>query len=128
MSSVVNPLCDRSFRTAPIGPSPIVAGSQPVDRTSRRYTAFVVDMPSGAASSPSTSMDDAPSLIPDALPAVTVPSFLNAGRSFDSPSEVVSGLGYSSSSMTVSALREITVTGVISFLNTFPSDAATAFS
>ena len=38
----------------------------------------------------------APSLIPDALPAVTVPSLLNAGRSADNASSVLPALMYSS--------------------------------
>ena len=42
----------------------------------------------------------APSLIPDALPAVTVPSFLNAGLSFARFSIVVLNLGNSSVSNT----------------------------
>jgi hypothetical protein len=38
----------------------------------------------------------APSLMPDALPAVTVPSFEKAGRSFDTASIVVPARMYSS--------------------------------
>ena len=38
----------------------------------------------------------APSFNPDAFPAVTLPSFLNAGRSFDNPSKVE--LGFTNSS------------------------------
>ena len=47
----------------------------------------------------------APSLIPDALPAVTVPSFLKAGLSFDNDSSVVPCLGNSSVSKTISSPR-----------------------
>ncbi len=43
----------------------------------------------------------APSLIPDALPAVTEPSFLKAGRSFPKLSAVVPARGNSSCSKTV---------------------------
>ena len=49
--------------------------------------AFASDMTSKAA---------APSLIPEELPAVTVPVLLKAGRSLASYSAVVPNLGYSS--------------------------------
>jgi hypothetical protein len=48
----------------------------------------------------------APSLIPDAFPAVTVPSLAKAGRSPASFSAVVSGFGYSSVSTTVKRSQE----------------------
>ena len=53
----------------------------------------------------------APSLRPDALAAVTVPSFLNAGRTPDTLSIVTPARIYSSSSTIVSPLRPLTVTG-----------------
>ena len=56
----------------------------------------------------------APSLMPEALPAVTVPVLEKAGRSFCSVSKLVSGRGYSSSLMMMSPLRVFTVTGAIS--------------
>ena len=59
----------------------------------------------------------APSLMPEALAAVTVPSFSNAGRSLAMPSSVVPCLGYSSASTITSPLRLLIVTGVISSLN-----------
>src|SRR6266446_1217614 len=43
----------------------------------------------------------APSFVPGALPAVTVPSFLNAGLSFASASMLVSSRGDSSYLMTI---------------------------
>ena len=46
-----------------------------------------------------TTSADAPSLMPDAFPAVTEPSFLNAGFSAPSFSAVVPARGYSSVSM-----------------------------
>ncbi len=55
----------------------------------------------------------APSLTPEALPAVTVPSGFTIGLSFASASSVVSR-GCSSSATTVSPLRPGTVTGAIS--------------
>ena len=56
--------------------------------------------------------------MPEALPAVTVPpSRRKAGRSLCNVSIVVSGFGYSSVSTTVSPLRPLIVTTVISSLN-----------
>ena len=59
----------------------------------------------------------APSLMPDAFAAVTVPSFgSNAGRSLVMPSSVTPSLMYSSSATTVSPLRVLITTGAISSL------------
>ena len=68
-------------------------------------------------------MQAAPSLIPEALPAVTVPSFLNAGRSFARDSRLVLGRTNSSVSKTFSSLRVFIVIGTISFEN-FPFSIA----
>jgi hypothetical protein len=54
--------------------------------------------------------------MPDALPAVTVPSFEKAGLSFARDSTVVPARIYSSWSTTMSPLRLEIVTGVISSL------------
>ena len=59
----------------------------------------------------------APSLMPDALPAVTVPSLEKAGLSFATESSVAPWRMYSSASTTTSPLRVFTVTGTISSLN-----------
>ncbi len=72
-------------------------------------------------------MEAAPSLIPEALAAVTVPSFLNAVRRVAIFSMLVSGLGCSSRVTSSSPLRVFTLTAVISFLNTPPSVASAAF-
>jgi hypothetical protein len=59
----------------------------------------------------------APSLMPEALPAVTEPpSLVKAGRSLASVSTVVPWRGNSSVSTTTSPLRVFTVTGTISSL------------
>ena len=58
----------------------------------------------------------APSLSPEALPAVTVPSLLKAGLSSPSASTVVPGRMNSSESNSVVALREATSIGAISDL------------
>ena len=55
--------------------------------------------------------------MPEALPAVTVPSLTKAGRSLASVSSVVPGRMYSSWSTTMSPFRVLTVTGTISSLN-----------
>ncbi len=59
----------------------------------------------------------APSLMPDALAAVTVPSLSNAGRSLATLSMVTPDLMYSSCETTVSPFLPLIVTGVISSLN-----------
>jgi hypothetical protein len=72
-----------------------------------------------------TTRADAPSFTPGALPAVTVPSFLNAGFSAASPATVVSARIGSSRSMIVSPFFEGIVIGRISSLNA-PSAVARA--
>ena len=64
--------------------------------------------------------------MPEALPAVTVPSLLNAGRSLAIPSSVAPKRGYSSVSTTTSPLRPLIVTGVISSLKRPAVTAASA--
>ena len=63
--------------------------------------------------------------MPEALPAVTVPSLVKAGRSFAMLSAEASWRIYSSSLTTTSPLRVVSVTGVISSLN-FPAFCAAA--
>ena len=58
----------------------------------------------------------APSLMPDAFAAVTVPSLEKAGFSFATESKVAPARMYSSFSTTTSPLRPDTVTGAISSL------------
>ncbi len=82
------------------GPIPIIVGSIPADEY-----AFI--LASGFNPSESAFFADiimtaaAPSLMPDALPAVTDPSFENAGRKAESDSIVVPDLMYSSASNTI---------------------------
>ena len=90
MSSIVIPLRSSSLRVAGIGPSSIFTGSQPTvvwstiraRGVSPSCSAFSRDMSSTAA---------APSEICDELPAVILPSGLNAGLSCESFSRLVSG-------------------------------------
>ena len=90
-----------AFLTAGMGPVPIMAGSTPAcahDTTRARGA----DSPRrSAALREAITTAAAPSLIPEALPAVTEPQALsNAGLSLASPSAVVLGLGCSSSATT----------------------------
>ena len=95
---------------------PITAGSTPTvaklairaSGVSPRRFASAADITTSAA---------APSFSPLAFPAVTVPSLLNAGRSLAIISAVLSWRIYSSSLTTMSPLRPLIVTGVISSLN-----------
>lgn len=59
-------------------------------------------------------MAPAPSQIPDAVPAVTVPFFLKTGGSLASPSRVVDNLGCSSTSKDTSFFLTMSGTGDIS--------------
>ena len=61
--------------------------------------------------------------MPEALPAVTVPSLEKAGLSLAMASSVAPWRGYSSSLTTMSPLRPATVKGTISSLN-FPAFCA----
>ncbi len=65
--------------------------------------------------------------MPEALPAVTVPSLLKAGRSLAIASAVESWRIYSSSATMMSPLRPFTVTGAISSLKRPDFCAAEAF-
>ena len=67
-----------------------------------------------AVSSRATTKAAPPSTMPLAFPAVTSPSFRNAGRSRASPSRVVCGRRCPSSDTTFSPFRVFTLTGTIS--------------
>ena len=102
----------------------MIAGSHPAS-SPPIHVAIGVTPSSFAFSSLITISAAAPSLIPDALPAVTIPSFLNAGRSFARPSFVIPLRGPSSVSTRIVSFFFFTSTGTISSLN-LPS--AIAFS
>ena len=61
----------------------------------------------------------APSLIPEALPAVTVPFFLNTGFNLDSVSKFIPSLGCSSLLKLISAFFDLILKSIISSLNLF---------
>ncbi len=64
--------------------------------------------------------------MPEALPAVTVPSFRKAGRSLATVSSTTPGRMYSSLSTTTSPFLPLIVKGMISSLNLPPFWAASA--
>mmetsp|Transcript_1505 Transcript_1505/g.4692 ORF Transcript_1505/g.4692 Transcript_1505/m.4692 type:complete len:204 (-) Transcript_1505:760-1371(-) len=90
--SMVQPAFCRASLVAGTGPMPMIFGSTPA-------LAYATTRPSGvppscaATDSAATTTAAAPSLMPDALPAVTVPSFLNAARSLPSFSAVAPAVG-----------------------------------
>ena len=93
-----------SFCVAGIGPSPISFGSTPAARRRDEPRQRLPASAPPARSRDASSTAAAPSLSPDALPAVTVPPCLrNAGRSAASSAAVVSGRGCSSVSNVRSA-------------------------
>ena len=90
---------------------------------------FGVRSKRAAASSEASRSAHAPSLMPEALPAVTVPPSRKAGRSFASTSGVVPGRMNSSASKTSGgAFRRGTSTGVISRAKRPRSRASAAFA
>ena len=107
------PALPSAFWTAGTGPMPMTAGSTPATPLVRQRSLGV--RPSSAAlRSDMRTTAAAPSLILDALPAVTVPSFLNTGRRVESLSRLVSALGPSSALTTTGSPRRWgTDTGVI---------------
>src|SRR5258708_14755658 len=78
-SSIFQPAFLSAAREAGIGPVPMIAGSTPAcAHDTMRASGF---LPRLAASLAFISTNAAaPSLMPDALPAVTVPSLVKAGR------------------------------------------------
>ena len=109
----------------------MIEGSTPPSAPAT-HVAIGVTPSSLAFSSDITITAAAPSLIPEAFPAVTIlpgsPSFvLNAGRSFARPSIVELARGPSSVSNTIVCFFCLTSTGTISSLNAPDSIAAHAF-
>mmetsp|Transcript_30700 Transcript_30700/g.73591 ORF Transcript_30700/g.73591 Transcript_30700/m.73591 type:complete len:229 (-) Transcript_30700:495-1181(-) len=119
-SSCFHPAFPSAAFTAGIGPVPMIFGSTPA-AAKLTTVASGVNPAAFAASSDISSITAAPSLIPDADPAVTVPSFLNAGFSLAIPALEASFLMYSS----VSKVPFFTGTGTIWALN-LPSAWAAA--
>ena len=105
-----------TFFVAATGPMPMIRGSTPA-RAPATHVAMGVTPSSFAFSSLITTTAAAPSLMPEALPAVTIPSFLNAGRSFPRASILEPALGPSSVSTRMVVFFVFTSTGTISSLN-----------
>ena len=124
-SPVRQPAFSSAFFEAGMGPVPMMEGSTP---------AWAQETMRASGSRPRLRASDwrmsttqaAPSLMPEALPAVTVPPRLKAGRRAARLSGVTPSRIYSSSPTTVSPLRVLTVTGVISSLKRPSRRAASA--
>ncbi len=99
-----------------MGPDPMTLGSTPtVAQEAMRASGFSPRFLASLAVISTTAA--APSLMPEALPAVTVPSLSKAGLSFAASSILAPSRIYSSSATIVSPFRVFTVTGAISSLN-----------
>src|SRR5665213_1370231 len=124
-SAAFQPAFSSALREAGIGPVPMIAGSTPAVAQETMRASGVTPRRAASATDISTRAA-APSLMPEALPAVTVPSLAKAGRSFASTSSVVPARGYSSVSTIWSPFRVLMVMGTISSLKRPASIAATA--
>ena len=126
ISATVRPAFSIAFLVAGTGPTPMIDGSTP-PKAPDTQVAMGLTPSSFAFSSLITTTAAAPSLMPEAFPAVTIPSFLNAGRSLAMLSAVVPGRGPSSVSNTTVVFFCFTSTGTISSLKRPLSIAAQAF-
>jgi hypothetical protein len=114
MSSSVLPARSSALRTAGTGPIPIVLGSTP--QTAYETIRARTGAPSSCARCPDmTTTAAAASLTPEALPAVTAPSFLKAGLSFAKSPSVASRRRCSST------LNSVVPTRVLSSIDTTSS-------
>ena len=113
-SLIFSPSRSISLRVAGTGPMPMMRGGTAAE-ASPRIRARGVRPCFFTAASDARIIAAAPSLTPEALPAVTVPGLRTIGFSFVRPSSVVSGRGCSSLSTVIGpALPPGTDTGVIS--------------
>ena len=104
MSSILKPVFSNNFLTAGIGPVPIIDGSTPVSAYPINFAIGFKPFSSALFFSIKTKAA-APSFIPDAFPAVTDPSFLNAGLNLAMLSISQSKRMCSSCSKTVTPFR-----------------------
>lgn len=126
-SSIDQPAFFRAFFVAGMGPVPIIDGSTPA--VAHEAILAIGFMPLFSASDLCISKTAAaPSFSPEALPAVTVPSFLKAGLRLARDSMVAPKRGCSSFSIIISPLRVFCVMGIISSLNFPEFMAASAFN
>ena len=124
-SSIFIPVFSNTFFVDATGPTPMIDGSTP-PRAPATKVAIGLTPNSFAFSSLITTIAAAPSLMLDALPAVTTPLGLIA-RSFARPSAVVPGRGPSSTLNSTISFFFLIITGTISSSNAPFSIAATAF-
>ena len=109
------PSLARSFWVAGTGPMPMTRGGTPAETVARMRARGVRPLALAAASE-AMIMAQAPSLMPDELPAVTEPPSRNAAGSLARISIVVSPRGCSSFSTMVSVLPFLTQTLTISLV------------
>ena len=114
-SSIFIPVLANTFFVEYTGPIPITSGLQPA-RAPVTHVAIGLTPNSLAFSSLITTIAAAPSLIPDALPAVTNPLGL-IGRSLARPSIVEPARGPSSTLNSTISFFFLTDTGTISLSN-----------
>ena len=86
--SKVRPARSNAFWLAGTGPMPMMRGSTPAT-AAEMILAIGWSLCARTPSSLANNNAAAPSLSPEALPAVTLPSFLKAGRKLESVSKVV---------------------------------------
>ena len=127
ISSIERPVLASTFLVEATGPTPMISGSTPPSAPAT-HVAIGVMPNSFALSSLITTTAAAPSLIPDALPAVTnPPSFPEQHFSFESDSAVVPARGPSSVTKSTMSFFTLTGTGTISSLNLPAAIAASHF-
>ena len=124
--SIVRPVLSNSFLVEKAGPMPMMEGSTPAVAPATHLAIGL--MPSSLAlSALMTTIAAAPSLIPEAFAAVTVPPSLKAGRSLAMPSAVTPSRGNSSVSKRTVSFLTLMGTGTISSLNLPALRAASHF-
>src|SRR2546430_13153040 len=109
-SAMFQPAFFSAAREAGIGPVPMILGSTPAwPHDTMRPRAFLPSLAACLAVISTTA--PAPSLMPDALPALTVPSFSKGGFSLAIPSSVAPWRGYWPADTVMGALRGLVVAG-----------------
>ena len=117
-SFIFHPAKSKAFFDEGIGPVPIKAGSTP--QLAQDFIETNFSKPFLSANSPDIKVTAAaPSLIPEALPAVTVPSFLKTGFNLDKASKFIPSRGCSSLLKFDSVFCDLILKFTISSLNLF---------
>eukprot|EP01137_Pigoraptor_chileana_P003279 Opistho-2@43240 len=124
ISEILSPALWRAPVMAATGPMPMILGSHPLTCHETRRARGLRPCCLMAASDAIT-MAPAPSLMPEALPAVTTPSFLKTGGSLPRDSRVVWGRACSSVLKSSGPFLPLSSIGAISALNR-PSASALA--